>query len=186
MPSMLGTSVSTSQPEGADPRSTVPGDLPLVSGTFEGTRQGISMIGEPSTPAAGSMREKAHLDPVRVLPRATALEQDRFVSHQKWEGTVISVGHETFWARLVDLTDPSHVDESAEFSRSELPKEDQKALQDGVVFYWNIGYRDMRSGPRIRASEIWFKRSAPPSRMEVSEAVARARHLIGLLVSTDE
>lgn len=91
-----------------------------------------------------------------LVPRIIYSAETRFVSLQKWECTVLNISHDSFTARLIDLTG-NGPDEEAEFSRDEVDPEDIDLLETGAVFYWNIGYRDRASG-RERISTIRFRR----------------------------
>ena len=96
-----------------------------------------------------------------------------FQALQKWEGSVLSVGKESFAARLVDLSQP-RTDEEAEFAIEEVPPSDRSLVAPGAVFYWQIGYFDAPGGQRRRMSEIRFRRLPAWNRKELEEARARA------------
>lgn len=101
-------------------------------------------------------REQPNVAPV-VFLRQEPSRQSRFIPLQKWEGTVVEVLDEGFFARLVDLTSAG-VDEEAEFPLEEISTADRSLIAPGAVFYWNIGYFDSLSGQRTRASVIRFRR----------------------------
>lgn len=77
-------------------------------------------------------------------------------SLQKWEGTVLAMGKDSFIARLHDLTS-QNAEEEAEFPLEEVSEEDKQLLVQGALFYWDIGYRD-NFGQRERISSIRFQR----------------------------
>jgi len=106
----------------------------------------------------------------------TLPKQDRFISLQKWEGAVLEVKEDSFFARLVDLTD-SNIDEEAEFSIEELSPEDRPLIKPGAIFYWNIGYLDKRSGQRIHASLIRFRRLPAWTSKEIQQVQEEAARL---------
>ena len=84
-----------------------------------------------------------------------------FNSIQKWEGVVTKVVEGSFFARLVDITDPTNNDGSEEII--EIPNEDVSSKDDlelivpGAIFYWNIGYQTV-NGQDSKASIITFRR----------------------------
>lgn len=81
----------------------------------------------------------------------------RFVTLQKFIGTVTAVTEETFFADVEDLTEEGP-DEEVEIGLEEVPDSDQPLIRPGAAFYWSIGYQDRRSGQRTRASTLWFRR----------------------------
>ncbi len=106
------------------------------------------------------------------------------VSLQKWEGIVVEVGKEVFYARLYDLTS-ENPEEEAEFSIDEVSEEDRELLKAGAVFYWSIGYFTTRTGQRLRTSIIKFRRLPAWTEREIKAAKERAielRRIIGLEV----
>jgi hypothetical protein len=112
-----------------------------------------------------------------VIPlNHTLPKQDRFISLQKWEGAVLEVKEDSFFARLIDLTD-SNIDEEAEFSIEELSPEDIPLLKPGAIFYWNIGYLDKRTGQRIHASVIRFRRLPAWTSKEIKQVQDEAARL---------
>jgi hypothetical protein len=117
-----------------------------------------------------------------VLPRrANPRRQDSFVSLQKWEGVVLAVEHDSFLARLIDLTQGG-TEEEAEFSLDDISEEDKPLLKPGAIFYWNIGYHDSRTGQRRKVSEIRFRRLPAWTSKEIEAAkreAIRLRDLIG-------
>ncbi len=115
-----------------------------------------------------------------VFLRRVPIVQNRFVSLQKWEGTVLQVLEDSFFARLVDLTNDG-VDEEAEFPVEEVSDADRSLITPGAVFYWNIGYIDNISGQRTRASVIRFRRLPVWRPEELERAKRKAQHISDLL-----
>jgi hypothetical protein len=113
--------------------------------------------------------------PIMPIPR------EKFLTMQKWEGHVIEVGQDTFWARLVRTTGGGP-DQEAEIYISEIDQEDRILIEPGAVFYWSIGYLDRPSG-RIRASILRFRRLRPWSKHELEAAEIEAQRLKSLLSS---
>ena len=104
------------------------------------------------------------------------LRIDKFNSLQKWEGHVVKKGKDSFVAVLIDLTNPSPIEEEAEFSLEEIEEGDRDLVKPGAVFYWNIGYYDKTSG-RLRTSLIRFRRLPNWTREEIEFAEARGKQL---------
>lgn len=100
---------------------------------------------------------------------------DRFEALQKWECIVLEVQDESFRARLIDLTQEGP-DEEAEFSIQEVSEEDRKLIRRGSVFYWTIGYNDLK-GQRTRESLIRFRRLPVWRERDIDAAGRRAREL---------
>jgi hypothetical protein len=100
--------------------------------------------------------------------------QSRFIPLQKWEGIVLQVTDEVFVGRLLDLMRDSP-DEEAEFPLEEVPSGDSALVEPGAIFYWNIGYLETRSGQRIRASMIRFRRLPVWTSEELEDARRKAK-----------
>jgi hypothetical protein len=113
--------------------------------------------------------------PVVFFP-ARAVQQDAFVSLQSWEGIVTRVLEDAFVARLYDKSGKMPVEE-AEFPLGDV-SEDEDLIQEGAVFYWNIGYMIKPSRQRIRASIIRFRRLPAWSIEELDSAREKAKTLI--------
>jgi hypothetical protein len=110
----------------------------------------------------------------------STITTNRFVPLQKWEGIVLQVFEDSFFAQLVDLTSGG-VDEEAEFPVEEVSDADRSLIAPGAVFYWNIGYIDDISGQRTRASVIRFRRLPVWRSEELERAKRKAQHLGDLL-----
>lgn len=117
-----------------------------------------------------------------VIPKPFTFTHNRFVPLQKWEGVVLKKTDQSFFARLVDLTTRG-IEEEAEFALEEVPDSDLDLLQDGAVFYWDIGYLDQTNGQRLRASSLRFRRLPAWTAQELKEAENRASHLEALFAN---
>lgn len=102
---------------------------------------------------------------------------------QKWEGYVINVGRESFWARLIPIVGEGN-DQDAEILIDEIDEEDRSLLEPGSLFYWSIGYLDRPSG-RLRASLIRFRRLPLWSQDDLGKAEIEARRLIDLFNASE-
>lgn len=75
---------------------------------------------------------------------------------QKWEGYVISVEKNTFWARIIP-TKGEGVEQEVEIYKKEVLSDEQLSIEKGSVFYWSIGYDNTSTGRR-KKSIIRFRR----------------------------
>lgn len=111
-----------------------------------------------------------------VIFKPTSIAFPKSIPLQQWEGIVISVGTEYFWARLRDLTNQSNPEEEAEILISEISEEDRKILKPGALFYWSIFYHEKERGPRRRVSDIrmaripvWREKDVQNAKQEIDE-----------------
>lgn len=112
-------------------------------------------------------------NPIPTYPIIKKDRQDSFISIQKWEGTVLKRIKESFLARLIDLTNDGP-DEEVELPIAEVSEEDLNLIEQGAIFYWNIGYLDKKSGQRTRASVIRFRRLPMWTQKEIEAAQKEA------------
>ena len=103
---------------------------------------------------------------------------------QEWEGYVLSVGPDSFTARLLDLTAGSvYEEEEAEIPIQEISERDRPRIQSGAIFRWVIGYERSTSGVRKRVSVIVFRDLPAITERDLQEGRAWAdetRRLLGL------
>jgi hypothetical protein len=104
----------------------------------------------------------------------------------EWEGIVNSVGKDTFSASLVQLPRGSELDrrdqanmgfgptEETELPIEDIPPFDRDLLRPGALFRLVIGYDIKRSGQRIRALSVVFRRLPKWQRSEIAEAARLA------------
>jgi hypothetical protein len=108
------------------------------------------------------------------------LDRDSFDVLQKFEGTVLSVGSDSFVARLVEK--PNSVpEEEAEIPLAEVMPGDRELVKPGAVFYWVIGYRRAVHGQLSRSSVIRFQRMPSWSPAEVQRARQAAETFLSFL-----
>lgn len=160
-------------------------DLVLSNRALDQSVTDVSAIEDPATETYGNGNlshkvERKVAPSVWKISRETARPQERFLVLQKWEGTVVSSGNDSFIARLIDLG-RKHMHEEAEIPLEEIPEADRELVQPGSVFYWSIGYIDNRSGQRIRASTIRFRRLPVWTKTELDTARKEAKRLRALL-----
>lgn len=137
--------------------------------------------------SSNSRLESAGFMPVEIektnrfyLPDQEIKAHEKFISLQKYEGTVIEVNNNIFLARLVDMTSNLE-DEEAEFEIEEADPDDHDLIKKGAQFYWNIGYVDRSWGQRWRASLIRFRRLPVWQKNQIEAAEKDAEKLIETL-----
>lgn len=78
---------------------------------------------------------------------------------QEWEGFVIEVQNERFWARLLDVTS-TNIDvegQEAEFSIHDVGIYEQKKIREGAIFRWVIERQTEPCGTVNTVSRIVFR-----------------------------
>lgn len=101
-----------------------------------------------------------------------------FHALQEWEGYVIAVGHDTFTARLTDLTaGEQQAGEEVELSIDEVNDDDRGLLNRGRIFRWAIGYERSRAGTKKRVSHLVFRRLPKWTERELAAAEEEGRRL---------
>jgi len=103
-----------------------------------------------------------------------------FQSLQKWEGIVQEIKSDLFIAKLVDLSNNSP-EEVAEFPFQEISDDDKVLVEEGAVFYWNIGYQISPSGQKRRTSLIRFRRLPAWRQKDLEKGIEKAKELTSLL-----
>lgn len=149
----------------------------------QGSVSRVGTAGSHDTTMLQSARQiESDLPEPVILPKPSTAVHNQFIPIQKWEGVVLRKSKDSFFARLVDLTSQG-VDEEAEFSLEEVPPPDTGLLQEGAVFYWDIGYLDQTNGQRLRVSSLRFRRLPSWSEKELTEAEIQAARLQELFAS---
>lgn len=116
------------------------------------------------------------VDPPTVPIQAQERLRDRFSCLQQFEGVVLSIQHDEFTARLVDLSGKLP-DEEADFPIAEVSDEDKSYVLPGIVFYWNIYYVDKVDGQRTRSFELRFRRLPKWDLSDIEEAKRKAAYI---------
>lgn len=91
---------------------------------------------------------------------------------QRWIGYVTEIKENSFFCRLVDLTNQG-TEEFAEFDSSEISPEDKLLLQKGAIFYWSIG-DTMSNGQLKKESILRFRRNISLTTDEIDTIEDRA------------
>jgi hypothetical protein len=103
----------------------------------------------------GQMLERSYNRRMPIAANPPGAE--RFSVIQKWEGYVLEVMEDAFWARLHTLVGEAE-DLDAEILLNAVDRDDLSLVEPGAVFYWSIGYRDDENAQRTQASSIRFRR----------------------------
>jgi len=114
-------------------------------------------------------------DQLVFIPPRLSTPKKKFRVLQKWEGYVIEVEQDTFFARLVPIVGEGP-DQEAEIYLEEIEPDDRILIEPGAVFYWSIGYSDKPAG-RERVSLIRFRRLPTWTRRELEIARTKAAKL---------
>lgn len=157
-----------------------------VSSSLEGTRRPLLYleklapkyklpVGTNNSPSPGAtydnglVPEQQDSAPPLVFPKPLAPQLDHFQPLQSWEGIVNSVEKHAFSTTLKDRFKKSP-DQVAEFPLEEVSSVDRELVQPGAIFYWDIGYSEDKTGQRIRASLIKFRRLPAWTTREIENA----------------
>lgn len=114
---------------------------------------------------------------VVTLPRRTAVPWSR--CEQSWEGVVLDADEEGFNARLVDVSGSPDLETRFEFA--EISPDDLALVEEGAIFYWNLGYKDSPSGQRERYSMLRFRRLPGWTARQLDAAERQAQATLGEL-----
>lgn len=117
----------------------------------------------------------------RVVPLVDRVATHCFLVLQQWEGTVQSIEHDEFTARMVDRTNPAAPQEMFRLGMEDVDESDRSMVVPGGVFYMTIGYRVATYGERVRSTLIRFRRGPRLGPREIARARARAAELSYLL-----
>lgn len=123
-------------------------------------------------------RENPRVDIPLISNLPSLQPQGRFDVLQEYEGVVLTVDQESFWARLNNKTSPAAEDEEGEFPFEEVSRDDRWLVKPGSIFYWYIGYYDSASGQRTRQSIIRFRRLPAFASDDLLRARKKAKKLM--------
>lgn len=97
---------------------------------------------------------------------------------KQWEGIVEWVEDRSwFRARLTDLKSESGSRQQVEIDFEDVAPDDRPLIQEGAVFYWDIGRKKTRYGSVENFSEIRFRRMPAWSKRDLERAERKAREL---------
>ncbi len=131
---------------------------------------------EPPSNLKADVRRLVRLHPPHSAPR-------RFEVLQQWEGTIVQLTNDSFWAELSDLTTRCEPVETVEIPFAEVSPGDKPLLAEGNVFYWSIGYEKSAAGQISRVSEIRMRRTPTWSQHGLDTIRADARRWMSRLTS---
>jgi hypothetical protein len=108
-----------------------------------------------------------------------SLPQISFDPLQEWEGRVVEVKGDRFFANLLDITAGKHFEEEiAEFPLDDVSDIDRPLLRSGAVFRWLIGYARRSSGTKYRVSNIVFRRLPQWTSIDIVRAETEATRIL--------
>jgi hypothetical protein len=100
------------------------------------------------------------------------LGRGRFQLLHQWEGEVVSIGEESFTARLTSLIESRRPNEFGDILLSEVDDDDLSLLVPGAVFYWTISYNMTRKSVKTRQSTIRLRRVPHWTRERLDQLLA--------------
>jgi hypothetical protein len=136
---------------------------------------------QPSTAKHnGTATSEKLADPPTIWLRTPKPTPEYLLVLQKWEGTVLSRGRDSFQARLTNKNQVCP-DEEAEILLDEVSEDDLPLVTPGAVFYWSIGYHVGTNKQKKRVSIIRFRRLPSWTEKELQQANEQADRLRDLL-----
>lgn len=121
-----------------------------------------------------------------MIPQLVVAPTTRFQILQQYEGVVLSVDGDAFWARIVNKTTRDAADEEGEFPLEEVSPTDRGLIRPGAVFYWYIGYHDSTNGQRTRQSVLRFRRLPAVADEDHDVARQEAQRMLTLFADEDD
>lgn len=118
--------------------------------------------------------EKVDTPPYQIKPNLKYL-RNYSNTLQSWKGNVVSIEGDFFVAKLEDMT-AGGTKEIADIELMSVSPDDQKLVQVGATFYWNIGYK-MNQGQITKESIIRFQRLINWDEEDYDNAADRASDL---------
>lgn len=156
-----------------------------IKGSYSGANAGLLTTLAPlqkeealSETVVFSERSKGVSPTLPVEKYTSATANCTFLASKKWEGVVLSIGEETFMARLSGLASKTTVEEEAELPISDVTEDDRELLQEGAFFFFSVGYITRPYGTRERSSRIRFRRLPVWSPDEILDANIRAKSIL--------
>lgn len=131
-------------------------DLPLQT-TFKDYPRRMAEVVQTLAAEAGRPIRWLIADLRAPPPPKWAPEPYRKEVLQQFEGTIHDVQEDTFTARLRDLTAQPPTDEWVTFNLSEVAEADRHRVEEGAVFYWNLGRMHHYRGMEMAYSELVFR-----------------------------
>jgi hypothetical protein len=151
---------------------------------FDDSREPDSIDQEHTTstlPQDGEIvREDVIAVPERFNPQEvppTTPQTTKITVLKEWEGVVDHVCENWFRARLSDIQAPSEAQQLVEIDMEDVAPDDRHLLEEGAIFYWDIGRKQSRYGSVANFSEIRFRRMPAWSKRDLAQARKDAKTL---------
>ena len=141
----------------------------LRSGKSQGTMASPAVERNPSSTAVDLLKVKIPDFPSSFGPLGQV-----FLSSKIWEGYVVSKNEQTFSAHLKDISEENIAEEEAELPISDINEDDLPLFEEGVPFFFSVGYLISASGTRQRCSRIRFRRLPKWTSDEIIDAREKA------------
>lgn len=122
-----------------------------------------------------SLPTNVHVKPPIAVGHDNAEEVQGFICLKKYDGVILSRGHNSFWARLQEDYGMLPVIE-AEFDLAELPEADRVIATEGAPIVWTVGY-ETQGGTRKRQSILYVRRIAAATECELVRSVGEIHEL---------
>ena len=140
----------------------------------------------PDRASTGSLDPFADVIP---LPRPNNTKPPRFWqpsenfnSIRNWEGVVLNVGEDSFFARVKDPDEKSDLGETTlEIPIEDVTEDDKTLLTEGAVFYLTLGYRQIPGQPIRKDATLIFRRMPAWSKRRLTSAKELADKLTTIL-----
>ena len=94
----------------------------------------------------------------------------------KYEGLILECAKESFWARLIDLTDYGQPDMEAEFLLKHIKEKDHIKVTQGAIFDFILTLSEVE-GKLVGSSQIIFHPVRYWTKEEIEEAKMAAQEL---------
>lgn len=121
-----------------------------------------------------------------VIRRDQSLVAKRLQVLQQFEGIVLEIDDESFWAELRDLTNEYNPLESAEFAIAQVSPADRGLLMPGCVFYWILGVEQQLGGQIVNVSIIRVRRTPKWTKRVIDSISKKADSLFRLFTDEQE
>ena len=137
----------------------------------------------PLTETAKSQIEIIPLPrPIGSKPPRFWQPTEDFNSVRNWEGVVLSVGEDTFFARVRDPDEKLDLGETTlEVPIADVTEDDKPLLVEGAIFYLSLGYRQIPGQPRRKDATLIFRRMPAWSKKRLAAARELEKKLTTIL-----
>lgn len=135
---------------------------------------------QPALTTSPTSEVRAPQRVTKIVPLRTTSElPGNYLSLKSWEGVVTKILDQEIKSIL--YSDDSEPPVEATIPLSEVSEDDLELVEEGAIFYWNIGYEVTRFGQRKRNSTIRFRRLPAWTPRELEQAKKSARGLLKYL-----